>query len=277
MAKFGRPGKRFMAISENNWAYTTTDCIDGDRIIGLKSVIEGLPLHFEYTGKVLPVNFSAKEFYLPIATINPGEKKEEHISIAYFDPRRPDLVRAAAHDMGEIIARLPEKTTVMMFPPSSKSMALSYLVCAETMLALGKQDVKMMHFSGGDDQFLAQSGIKIKSKGDAVWHGEDVIGKSIWGVSYQPVTALGTQRQKHLWLTEAELHVLREIDSRGVILGDDIVTTRATIGAMKTVLKFLNWDAQKMPVVAAALEGNEPCSDSSIKSVIRLPEWVGQF
>ncbi|OIP02941.1 hypothetical protein AUK18_02955 [Candidatus Beckwithbacteria bacterium CG2_30_44_31] len=252
----------------------------------------GLPEGFRYTGYVLPVKFSGQEFPLPIATVNPDAPEDKHISIAYFNPLRQDLVEAAAPDMAELAWEIVKndlnRPVLMVVPPTEKSLELSL----QTAINLGKKGTRKItpfKFSGGifqpaEDkrQVLVRLGedqpptAVFPDRQTGIFRTLGHREQEIIGVCYQPVTG----KNKFIYLTERQIADFSEfIRNNGrMILSEDVVSTGATIRAMRRLfVNFCGTEAADIQTVAAAFEGNQPCPDKTVKYVIWMPEWIGKF
>lgn len=274
---------------EGTRIYNQTDRQLAGEVGGL---ISGLPEGFEFTGYVLPVKFSGQEYALPIATVNPKAPENKRISIAYFDPLRHELAKAAAVDMAElgweIVKNNLNRPVLMVVPPTGKSLELS-LQTVSNLREKGARTVSAFKFSGGIFQpaedkrqvllplISDQPPTAVSpDKQTGIFRTTDNHGQEITGVCYQPVTG----KNKFIYLTERQIADFNEFINTGgrVIFSEDVVSTGATIRAMRRLfVNFCGAEAADTQTVAAAFEGNQPCPDKTVKYVIWLPEWVGKF
>lgn len=273
---------------EGTRIYTAQDQQPGKRIEGL---LKDIPENYQYTGFDLNVRFNQKTFPLPIVTVNPQEPINKRLSIAWFNPLRPDLAKAAAADMAnigwEMVKNDLYRPVLMVVPPTEKSLELS-LQTMRNLSDKGAKEISAFKFSGGIFQPAEDKRQVLVRLGEdqpltAVSPDErtgifrlEHHGQTITGVCYQPVTG----KNKFIYLTERQIADFNEfIKNNGrVIFSEDVVSTGATIRAMRRLfVNFCGAEAADTQTVAAAFEGNQPCPDKTVKYVIWLPEWVGKF
>lgn len=279
-----------MYTAEGTRIYTVQDQQPGERV---EELLKDVPENYQYTGFDLNVRFNQRTFPLPIVTINPGEQPKKHISIAWFYPLRQDMAEAAAQDMTVLALSLIEKDDqskpVWLYgPPTEKSRFLNELTEANLKARIGRQ-VDLLMFPGGlfepaGDKRQVLLPLIPDQPPTAVFPDRQTgifrtLGhreQKIIGVCYQPVTG----KNKFLYLDEFQIRRLREFTQSGgrIILVEDVVSTGATIKAMRRMLTdFCGVNTRDLYTVAAAYEGNQSCSDPTVKYVIQLPEWIGQF
>lgn len=279
-----------MYTVEGTRIYTVQDQQPGKRI---EELLRDVPENYQYTGFDLDVRFNQRIFPLPIVTINPEEQPKKQISIAWFYPLRQDMAEAAAKDMTTLALSLMEKDDQgkpvwLVGPPTKKSRLINELTEANLKARTGRQ-VDLFMFPGGlfepaEDKRQALVWLAKDQPPTAVFPDRQTgifrtLGhreQEIIGVCYQPVTG----KNKFLYLDEFQIRRLGQFTQSGgrIILVEDVVSTGATIGAMKQLfVNFCGAEARDIQTVAAAFEGNQPCPDKTVKYAIWLPEWIGKF
>lgn len=279
-----------MYTVEGRRIYTVQDQQPGKKV---DELLRDVPENYQYTGFNLNVRFNQKTFPLPIVTINPEEQPKKQISIAWFYPLRQDMAEAAAQDMTTLAMSLMEKDDQgkpvwLVGPPTKKSRLINELTEANLKARTGRQ-VDLFMFPGGlfepaGDKRQVLLPLIPDQPPTAVFPDRQTgifrtLGhreQEIIGVCYQPVTG----KNKFLYLDEFQIRRLGQFTQSGgrIMLVEDVVSTGATIKAMRQVLtNFCGVNARDLFTVAAAFEGNSPCPDPTVKYVIQLPEWIGQF
>ncbi|MBU1323105.1 hypothetical protein KKE75_03550 [Patescibacteria group bacterium] len=274
---------------EGTRIYTAQDQQPGKRIEGL---LKDIPENYQYTGFDLNVRFNQKTFPLPIVTVNPQEPINKRLSIAWFNPLRPDLAKAAAADMAnigwEMVKNDLYRPVLIVVPPTEKSLELS-LQTMRNLSDKGAKEISAFKFSGGifqpaeDKRQVTvqldkdQPAIPVTpDRQTGIFRVTEGQRQEIIGICYQPVTG----KNKFLYLTEKQIADFNEfIKNNGrVIFNEDVVNTGATIKAMRQLfVNFCGAEAADIQTVAAAFEGNRPCSDPTVHYAIWLPEWIGKF
>lgn len=195
-----------------------------ERITGF----ETLP---DYSGCYLPVTFDGKPYKLEWQ--NKGKPGELDVWIAFFDPlKNVELGKSASHDLSKILT--PLSPDVVISPPSTRSIPM----VKEAVRLTGEMSGKPIYFiklNGGYKRNEAEG----DSQGSIV-------------KEYSPITAHG--KTKYIGISASDLQIVREASASSMKIAfiDDVVSTGATIEAMK---KLLNGSApQDIPIVAAILE-----------------------
>ncbi|MBU2051579.1 MAG: hypothetical protein U1C50_02590 [Patescibacteria group bacterium] len=229
----------------------------------------GLPAEHKYTGWVLPVNFDGKSFSLPLVTINPEAPKNERISINWLDCRQSELGQAIGRDLGKLIAPLVDSNTILITPPSSKSIGMATQALATAIQVSGRHNLDLIKISGGKtaeigNQFELQSDEIIAIPDMQLWHAMSKNGNR-FGVNYTPVT----RTRKSMWFSRKEQELLA---GKRVIAVDDVATTKATISAWELLLSAC--EIKEEFIVTAAVEG-EFQPETNHLAMIRIPEIRG--
>lgn len=223
----------------------------------------------KFTGWVLPVEFDGKRFSLPLVTINPQAAESERISINWLDCRRPELGQAIGRDLGKLIAPLVDKNTVLITPPSSKSVGMATQALATAIQISGRQDLGLVKISGWRTADVGQhfelQASEIASVPDGkVWFAMSNDGDR-FGTNYTPVTGV----RKSMWLGRIEEELLA---GKRVIAIDDVATMRATIHAWELLLAACK--VKEEFIVTAAVEGDFQMEPNH-QALIRIPEIRG--
>lgn len=224
----------------------------------------GLPEGYRCTHWVLPVGFDDKSFNLSLVTVNPKAAIEARISIAWIDCREKGLGEAIGRDLGQLVTPLVDEKTILITPPSKKSIGMAVQVLATAIHGSGNQDLELVKIHGSKTAFLEN---QIAEREDMVlWQSRNK-GGDIFGVNYTPVT--GTR--KSMWLEAGELS---RLTGQRVIAVDDVATTRATIKAWELLLA--TGAIKEEFIVTAAVEG-EFQMETNHQALIRLPEIRGRI
>lgn len=268
-----------MKLAEGPRVYNVEDKKLG---LGFEGLLKDVPSTMEYTGYVLSVTFAGQGFPLPILTVNPKEPKDKHISIAYFNPLRKDMALAAASDMTDLTLSLGIEAgrPVLFFgPPTSKSKLLTQYLNDGFKEKTSRNERKSTWrmFSGGVREDWSKHDLVLTDSETGVFRAIQDPEAEVFGVFYRPVTG----KDKFLYLDTFEIDLVKNFvfqQEGQIIIAEDVVTTMATVKAMKRVLTdFVGVKAENIYTITAAFEGNKPCSDPTVRHVIQLPEWEGVF
>ncbi|MBP7842604.1 hypothetical protein KA017_01230 [Candidatus Woesebacteria bacterium] len=182
----------------------------------------------------LTVFFNNKKFVLPWKVVS--DTAAEKVVLPFFDPNEnKQMANAAAVDLSKLL--LETAPSIVITPPSSKSLPMIRKAIQLANRSISHK-IELVVLSGGYDIATAQGR-----------RGKNHI------TEYSPITAHG--RKKYLGIEKAQLQSIQKAIAaeQGIAFIDDVVSTGATLDAMKKLLlTFGGVDASEAPTIAAVLE-----------------------
>lgn len=251
----------------------------------------GVPQEMEYTGfileKLIGDDSDAQLVEFPIMTVNPNDPKEKHVSIAFVNPKRPEIMipggKAIAAKVKRVIeANNPEYVLIDM-PPTQKSDGLNDIVVAEIRQTFPSIEVDEFTLPGGRD--VVDNGkiekmrvLEEMTNGLTSWVGTEASsGEEVYGYTFRPVT----QKLKSIWANSsvfAKAKLLKQRKGLKLTVEDLFTTGITSLGGESLWNDVAKVDKTSLYAFALGWEG------PGIKKLppnwfacYRFPEWFGVF